>query len=47
MMDFLSYCDGKSDLLAISELIEQEFETIVPFVERLLNYSIIEELVDE
>ena len=47
MMDFLTYCDGISDLLSISESIDQEFEALLPIVEVLLNNSIIEEKIYE
>jgi hypothetical protein len=46
-MDFLTYCDGISDLLSISESIDQEFEALLPIVEVLLNNSIIEEKIYE
>tara|TARA_B100001123_G_scaffold445701_1_gene597987 strand:- start:312 stop:1637 length:1326 start_codon:yes stop_codon:yes gene_type:complete len=47
MMDFLSYCDGTHDLLQISEIIDQKFESILPIVELLLENSIIEEVAYE
>jgi len=47
MMNFISYCDGSLDLLHISEAIGENFESILPIVEVLLENSIIEELAYE
>jgi aminopeptidase-like protein len=47
MMDFISYCDGTLDLLHISEIIGERFESILPIVELLLENSIIEEVAYE
>jgi aminopeptidase-like protein len=46
MMNLLSYCDGKHDLLSIAEKINKDFHVILTIVEILLNNSIIEEKKD-
>ena len=44
IMNLISYCDGSKDLLEISEIIGEKFETLLPIVEILLNNSIIQNL---
>lgn len=41
MMNFLAYCDGKTDLLGISEIIGEDIERCMELAEVLLNAEVI------
>ncbi|HZU87586.1 MAG TPA: DUF4910 domain-containing protein, partial [Anaerolineaceae bacterium] len=44
MMDFIAYADGTNDLLQISNIIHKPIREIVPFVEKLLQAGLLEEI---
>jgi aminopeptidase-like protein len=42
-MNFLTYCDGRNDMIDISNLIDASIEELTPIAEKFLNVSLIEE----
>ncbi|MCE5181774.1 MAG: DUF4910 domain-containing protein [Anaerolineaceae bacterium] len=42
MMDMISYCDGTRTLLEIASLIEEPFWELLPVVEKLVEYGLLE-----